>query len=226
MILSIKKTVGEFRDDLNNNYFFKNMIKSVIRNVHSPVIRLFEIGTAAGNQSTKAIYAKLSKSGRQFELIGFEPSLDLYAKAVETWKNAPNVKILHNYFFTDEGLRFNQKVIQEILRSSPEVLNERYQQLENAKRSDRLITDIRFDRPDIIVIDSIRYSHIGIIHSIFQLGMSNALIVMEDDIQSLGELEIIKKYYKITTLTIHRCFPHQWPFAVFRFEGRAKSETI
>jgi len=86
--------------------------------------------------------------------------------------------------------------------------------------AEQLITRKLFQAPEIIFIDSIRYSHAGIINTILDLNMNDAIIIMEDDIPDYGELKIIEEYFSISNLKKFRCYPHQWPYISFKVDKR------
>ncbi len=85
---------------------------------------------------------------------------------------------------------------------------------------ERLVTRDLLPLPDIIFIDSIRYSHAGIVNTILDLKMNNAVVVMEDDIPGYGELKIIEKYFSLSKLKKFRCYPHQWPYLLFKVDNK------
>jgi hypothetical protein len=214
----LKVLVHKIKEEVNYNISFHLMIRIIIKDLKKESINFFEIGTAYGDSSTKVIFKELNKTGKKFQLTGFEPVNEIHTAAAARWKGYSNVKILKNYFLSPDSIPFLVKVIKKEISDDQTLQN-------NIKNYvslplNQLVTRNLLPAPTVIFIDSIRYSHAGIVNTILDLKMNDAIIVMEDDIPDYGELKIIKKYFTLGNLKKFRCYPHQWPYISFTIEDR------
>jgi predicted DNA-binding ArsR family transcriptional regulator len=218
----VKILVHKLKEDVNFNISFHLMINKIIREINKDNINFFEIGTAYGDSSTRVIYKELNKAGKKFQLTGFEPIDEIHKTAVNRWKDFNNVKILKNYFLSTDSVKFLVEVIKKEITDGQTLKNNIYNYL--TIPSEFLVERTLLSSPSIIFIDSIRYSHVGIVNTIMELELNDAVIIMEDDIPNYGELRIIEKYFKLSNLKKFRCYPHQWPYISFMLDKRIKGE--
>lgn len=211
--MGLLQKIRNYKNNLNNNRAFYSMVRSELSKTSKDKITVLEIGTAFGDSSTKSLFRNLKNSGKKYFLIGFEPMDICYDKAVTIWNEIPDVEIVKKYFLTENAIEFFKEAITtENLETE---LKENL--LTNFDINSEMLVKEFGDRPDLIFIDSIRYSHLAIVKSIVDLGLhQNAIIVMEDDIPGFGETAIIQKYFKLENINKYRCYPHQWPFVTYR----------
>lgn len=213
-----KLLVYKIKEEVNCNFVFHLMIKKIIRRINKDIINFIEIGTAFGDSSTKVIYKELNKSSKNFQLIGFEPIDEIFKSADSRWKNVVNVKILKNYFLSEQSINFLIEVIKREIKDDS-ILQNNIDNYLNI-RPENFVDKKSLPAPSIIFIDSIRYSHVAILNTIWEFGMNDAIIIMEDDIPGYGELKIIEKYFSLHNLQKIRCYPHQWPYISFTFDKK------
>ena len=216
----LKVFVHKIKEEVNFNISFHFMIKKIIRTINKESINFFEIGTAYGDSSTKVIYKKLSNTGKKFCLTGFEPVDEIFKVAADNWKDFKNVKIMKNYFLSADSIKFMVDVIKKEM-TDPLILQNNIKNYLGIP-IEQLVTKDLLPKPAVIFIDSIRYSHAGIVNTILDLNMNDAVIIMEDDIPGFGELKIIEKYFSLSNLKKFRCYPHQWPYISFTVNSRIK----
>lgn len=214
----IKSLVHKIKEEVNYNISFHLMIKEILSQINEESINFFEIGTAYGDSSTKVIFGKLLNTGKKFMMTGFEPINEIHKVAAERWKNYDNVEILKNYFLSSASIKFLVEVIKKEIADDLTLQNNIKNYL--SIPLEFLVKRELLRKPDIIFIDSIRYSHAGIVNTICELNLNDAVIVMEDDIPDYGELKIIEKHFSLTNLKKFRCYPHQWPYISFRANKR------
>jgi len=211
--MGLLQKIRNYKNNLNNNRAFYSMVRSELRKTSKDKVTVLEIGTAFGDSSTKSLFRNLKNSGKEFFLTGYEPMDVCYDKALTIWKDIQNVEIVKKYFLTENAITFFKKAI--TTESLEPELKENL--LRNFDISSEMLVTEFSTKPDLIFIDSIRYSHLAIVKSIVDLGLhQNAIIVMEDDIPGFGETAILQKYFKPENINIHRCYPHQWPFVTYQ----------
>jgi hypothetical protein len=211
--MNLLQKVRSYKNNLNNNRWFYLMVRSKLNKTLKDEITVLEIGTAFGDSSTKSLYRNLKNTGKKYFLIGYEPMDVCYDKAMSIWGKVQDVHLKKKYFLTENAIAFYKEAI--ALENLEPAIKENI--LKNIDiNSEMLVKEFRY-KPDIIFIDSIRYSHLAIVKSIVELDLhKNATIIMEDDIPGFGETAIIQKHFKLRNINRHRCYPHQWPFVTYQ----------
>jgi hypothetical protein len=211
--MNLLQKVRSYKNNLNNNRWFYLMVRSKLNKTLKDEITVLEIGTAFGDSSTKSLYRNLKNTGKKYFLIGYEPMDVCYDKAMSIWGKVQDVHLKKKYFLTENAIAFYKEAI--ALENLEPAIKENV--LKNIDiNSEMLVKEFRY-KPDIIFIDSIRYSHLAIVKSIVELDLhKNATIIMEDDIPGFGETAIIQKHFKLRNINRHRCYPHQWPFVTYQ----------
>lgn len=213
--MKIIDDLRRIKNNLNYNLLFKKMLIEEFnsQNKSQGSVRILEIGTAFGDSSTRAIYFTCRKLFNDFLIIGLEPVKHIYERALTNTKELPQIILYDEYFLSKKSVEYFLSKIEDIISQNALRSEVRLQYLQikehkfYKKRSNFV--------PNFVFIDSIRYSHLAIIKTLFEHNYQNARIIMEDDIPNFGELKIIKKYFEINNVRTYRCFPHQWPFVTF-----------
>lgn len=190
-------------------------------------IKILEIGTGNGENSTKMLYNFFKNKKKSFQIISYEGDTSYFNRANHIWSKVPNVKII-NEFFT------MKKDIEELLLPNiPEYIidyNETNERLKSKYISvlkndnNKYFTNLMYI-PDIILIDSSRFMHLPIINLCYEVTKTNpnTIIIMEDDYfvnDNFGELEIIQKHFNLKNVVKYNKVSWQWPFVSFNIVSK------
>ena len=185
-------------------------------------IKILEIGTGTGQNSTKILFNYFLNKYKDFEIISYEGDNALYDVANKVWKYTSNVKIVNEYFSDKED------IINLLIPNLPEYIidynetNERftkkYQKIYDNYHNPFTTLDYI---PDYIFIDCSRFMHLTIINFCYNMFKSNpnCIYIIEDDYfvnGNYGELEIIEKYFKLDIIKKYKKGSWQWPFVTFK----------
>jgi len=221
--MKITDSIREYKNNLNNNFYFKQMLRKEIKyasNIEG--FNVLEVGTADGDSSTQALYKVLKKTGNNFNIIGLEPNKNVFDKALSNTKTLSNVTVLNKYFLSQNSIEYFLTKIDDILPIEIDKTGIKKQYLAISYENKFFIEQNYI--PNLIFIDSIRYSHLAIIKTLVDFKYHSARLIMEDDIPNGGELKIITKYFKVNNVKNYRCFPHQWPFVAFNISKEIKND--
>jgi len=212
MGFNIRNRISLYKNNLNNNLLFKKMIYNELKKITSDKIKMFEIGTAYGDSSTIAIWKQLKKNQKGFSLFCFEPVEEIFEVAQRNIKHLTNTYVLQKYFLSTESVNFFLMRASKYIHDTKNL--EGIKNVYKGINPNELITIDNLEIPNIVFIDSIRYSHFAIVKTLNEFN-KNIRVIMEDDIPSFGELKIIQEEFNIKNVKYYRCFPHQWPFVAF-----------
>jgi len=207
----LRNRISKYKNNLNYNFFFKRMIYKELKTINDKII-MSEIGTGYGDSSTIAIYKQLRKLKNDFSLICFEPEKEIFKIAKNNTKLLINTVIFNKYFLSSNSVDFLLTNVNKYIHDDELLV--RIKKMYIMINPDELIKIDNVEIPNIVFIDSIRYSHFAIIKTLTEFN-KDIKVIMEDDIPGFGELKIIQKHFSIRNIKYYRCFPHQWPFVAF-----------
>ena len=142
-------------------------------------INILEIGTGMGDGTTQYLYDYFTELNKEFVINSYEGVVSCYNWANSIWENTPNVHI-HNKFFCDKE-DVKNIVIPNIIDDNPPLTKEHYfSQYKESLELDNYETSIEYT-PDIIIIDSWRFSHAAIINMCKNYSNKETLFIVEED---------------------------------------------
>jgi len=174
-------------------------------------LNIVEVGTGSGKGSTISVYEAAKRLGQPFTLTGYECNPDLYQRAADQWKNVNEVRIVHEFFMAQSD--FSSRVYPHILPGDQEEYRRTFQKYESATNF--------FSTPpatpvDLLVIDSVRYTHLAAVTCAQPFLSVHSIVVMEDDIPDYGETKILERHLALKDLNHHPIANHDWPIVSFR----------
>lgn len=170
-----------------------------------------EVGTGGGRGSTVAIHRALTARGCPFQLVGYEGDAELATLASRHWNDAPNVRVINEYFMRREDLDLTVKP-----RVAPGDRDSYLPEFDAVAKKDNFLATEPPGAVDLLFIDSVRYTHLAILSAAAPWLRPETVIVMEDDIPEFGELAIVKSEFELFDLARHEIGGHQWPLVEFR----------
>jgi hypothetical protein len=169
-----------------------------------------EVGTGGGRGSTAAIHRALTARNRRFHLVGYEGDGELASLAASYWSDAPEVRVVNEYFLHPEDIDAAVKPLV--------VPDERdsYVPWFDARRGARFLETPPPGLIDLLFIDSVRYTHLAILRTALPWLSTETVIVMEDDIPGYGELAFIESEFDLRKVRRHEIAEHPWPLVEFK----------
>lgn len=175
-------------------------------------INILEIGTGFGNGTTKHLYDYFEN--KSFTINSYEGVDECFIHASKLWHDYENVHI-HNLFFCNKGdiLKMILPNLRDDLTPGSPLTKKHYgKDYLNTRMKDNFVSLIDFT-PDIILIDSWRFSHGAIVNKCKEFVKPSTLFIVEEDFPHLttptgsgkgppfypngGEQDIIQKYFDI-----------------------------
>ena len=191
---------------------------------------VMEVGTADGTGTTVSLYASLQNEcrrggGREFLLHPYEGVSDLAREAEKGWKESPNVKVV-NEFVLDKDV-IDQFIIKKIEGPDTPTFpgKQFYEQFYSNLKSNTHNAFFQTKpecKLDLVLIDSTRFAHAGIIQTILQSNLTTptTVFIVEDDFwaDNGSELQVVQQFWRL--VEVERAHPEgeQWPWALFRIE--------
>jgi predicted O-methyltransferase YrrM len=169
-----------------------------------------EVGTGGGEGSTVAIHRALTASNCRFELLGYEGDADLAARAAQHWSDVQGVRVLNEYFMRREDI--DRAVKPHIAPADRESYVPEFEAI--ATKENFLATTPPAPI-DLLLIDSVRYTHLGILRAATPWLRPETVVVMEDDIPGYGELAIVETEFELRNVVRHELAAHPWPVVEF-----------
>jgi hypothetical protein len=170
-----------------------------------------EVGTGSGRGSTVAIHRALTMTGPQFQLVGYEGDAELASRALERWSNAPDVRVVGEYFMRREDLDLAVNP-----RVAPGDRDSYLPEFEAVAAKENFLQTAPPGPIDLLFIDSVRYTHIAILRAAVEWVGPETVIVMEDDIPGYGELAIVESEFELRDVSRHELAGHPWPLVEFK----------
>ena len=170
-----------------------------------------EVGTGGGEGSTVAIQRALTASNCRFELIGYEGDADLAARAAQHWADVDGVHVVNEYFMRREDI--DRAVKPHVAPADRESYIPEFEAI--ATKGNFLATTPPAPI-DLLLIDSVRYTHLGILQAARPWLRPDTVVVMEDDIPDYGEVAIVESEFELRDVTRHEIDEHPWPLVEFR----------
>jgi hypothetical protein len=174
-----------------------------------------EVGTGGGRGSTVAIHRALSAGGCPFELVGYEGDAELAALASRHWNEAPNVRVINEYFMRREDIGLTVKP-----RVAPADRDSYFPEFDAVAERENFLATPPPGPVDLLFIDSVRYTHLAIVNAAVAWLRPETVVVMEDDIPEYGELAIVESEFELRDVAKHEIGGHQWPLVEFRLGPR------
>ena len=218
-ILPIYDNMMNDLKDILNTIYNSNNIK------YSQELKILEIGTGNGNNSTQMLYNFALSTNKKFKIISYEGDVSSYENAKKIWMNNKNIDIINEYFTN------KLDIMNLLIPNLPEHIIDYDINKESFIKKYLLIEKkINFFSslqyiPDIIFIDSSRFMHLPIINLCYELLSSDneTIIIMEEDyfINGIyGELELIQKFFILKNVIKYNKGNWQWPFVSFIIESK------
>lgn len=214
-------------DDLTNilsSIYQTEQYQNDIKNENE--IKVLEIGTGEGANSTKILYNFFQKHNKNFKIVSYEGMFELYSRANRLWSLTDNVFIMNEYFVKKNDIN------ELLIPSLPDYIEDYRETNDRFKRkyksvmtsNDNFFTSIDFV-PDVIFVDSSRFMHLPIINLCYEISKTNpkTLFIMEEDYYidgNYGELEIIQKHFNLRNVVKYKKGSWQWPFVSFNIQSK------
>lgn len=198
-----------------------------------------EVGTADGTGTTAKLFDALrhqcvSPNGRQFNVYSYESVPHLASQAAYRWRQHPNVNVLCELVIS-EGL-LDPFVLKSIQGPEGDVypgkgFYERlYRQTSDMVHRGDLGPFFQTKPPcvaDLVLIDSTRYMHPGIIATLLAHNVTHpgTVYLVEDDFWSppaMSERRLIEQHWRLSALTSSHPVGEMWPWTAFRIDGDAQ----
>ena len=191
--------------------------------VSSAPICAIEVGTADGSGTTfalnDALYRRCTPPGGQsFDLTSYEGIPELAKMAADRWAGHDNVHVLNELMITEENI--HKYVLPAIDAPDGDDFPGRgfYERLYASSKRDFFHTPPACGVADVVLIDSTRYAHAGIIATLRDgLAHDDTVYVVEDDLNVRAELE---RHWQLQDLRIEHPSGEQWPWISFRIGGQ------
>ncbi len=179
---------------------------------HDGRVRLVvEVGTGGGEGSTVAIHRPLTAADCSFELIGYEGDAGLAAQAARHWSDDGDVRVVNEYFMHREDL--DRAVKPHIAPDDRDVY---LPEFEAVAAKENFLATTPPGPIDLLLIDSVRYTHLAILRAAAPWLRPETVVVMEDDIPGYGELAIVETELELRDVVRHELEAHPWPVVEFR----------
>ena len=221
-LLSLPKQCGHTQGPGNSQLgAFISAALRLVSKTSAPLC-VIEVGTADGSGTTMALndalYRKcIPPGGRSFDITSYEGIPELAKVASERWAGHDNVHIVNELMITEENIR--KYVLPAIDAPDGDDFHGRgfYERLyANAKR-DFFHTSPVCGPVDLVLIDSTRYAHSGIIATLRNgLVHDDTVYVVEDDLGVRAELE---KHWRLRDVLAQHPSGEQWPWIIFRIDN-------
>jgi hypothetical protein len=169
-----------------------------------------EVGTGGGEGSTVAINRALTASNCEFDLIGYEGDADLAARAARHWSSVGHVRVVNEYFMHREDI--DRAVKPHISTGDRQTY---VPEFEDMATKENFLATIPPGPIDLLLIDSVRYTHLGILRAAAPWIHPETVVVMEDDIPGYGELAIVETEFELRNVVRHELEAHPWPVVEF-----------
>jgi hypothetical protein len=170
-----------------------------------------EVGTGGGRGSTVAIHRALTAGKFPFQLVGYEGEANLALHASRYWSDSEDVQIVNEYFMRREDIDLEVKP-----RVAPRDRASYLPTFDAVARVENFLATPPPGPIDLLFIDSVRYTHLAILHAATPWLQSEPVVLMEDDIDGYGELAIIESELELRDISRHEIEGHPWPFVEFR----------
>jgi len=208
------------------------MLKTIFKDINLPkdrLINILEIGTGYGDGSTRVLNEIMTETGLPYFINSYEGVKECFDISSKLYLNSVNTKI-HNEFFIKK-IDIIEMVIPNIINDKPPLTKEHYiNTYHDYLFQENYVKNIDY-KPDIILIDSVRFSHVGIINKCKQYCHKNTLFIMEEDFAFQGtglgyggppetpigyEQTIVSKYFNLKNIKYYTSkTKDSWNFITF-----------
>jgi hypothetical protein len=208
------------------------MLRTIFKDIHLPqdkLINILEIGTGYGDGSTRVLNQIMTETGHKYFINSYEGVQECFDKANKLYLNSATTKI-HNEFFIKK-IDIIEMVIPNILDDKPPLTKEHYiNTYHKYLLQENYAGNIEYI-PDIIFIDSVRFSHLGIINKCKQYCNENTIFIMEEDFAFEGsglgyggppqtqigyEQTIVSRYFNLKNIKYYTSkTSNSWNFITF-----------
>jgi hypothetical protein len=170
-----------------------------------------EVGSGGGGGSTVALHRALSAGGSRFRLVGYEGEADLATEAADRWSGVDEVDVVNEYFMQREDIDLTIKP-----RIAPGDIDAYLPVFDAVARAENFLATAPPGPIDLLFIDSVRYTHLAILHAAQPWLGPKTVVLMEDDIPGYGELAIVESVFELGHVSRHELRRHPWPLVEFR----------
>ena len=202
---------------------------------HTPLC-VMEVGTADGTGTTVSLHVALEEQciseRRAWQLYTYEgmPQLALNAKAF--WSDDPSVTVVNEFVLDGLGL-LDEFIIRNIEGpNSTEFPGKQYYQEFYSHLAQKIEVNGAFfhtkpacGKLDLILIDSTRFAHAGIVQTILQtqnLTTQDTVFVVENDFWSVpatgSEQRILERLWNLSNIKTAHPMGEQWPWVIFQIK--------
>ena len=215
---------SKLTDEIKNSihYCEYSILKEVLNGIFDKldldsITNVLEIGTSDGGVSTHIIYDYFYSKNHKINFYSYEGITDLFNVANKRWGNIKNVKIINKFFSNKECIK--NITINDVKKSGDPNLNNYLKQYEKSLLNKNYESKINY-KPDIIFIDSWRYSHSAIVKKCLEFSDESTLFIMEDDIENFGELKLLKERFNLINLVKIQKIENNWPYIIFNIKQK------
>jgi hypothetical protein len=208
------------------------MLRTIFNDINlskDKLINILEIGTGYGDGSTSVLNKIMFERGLTYFINSYEGVQECFEKANKLYENSLTTKI-HNDFFI-KPIDIIEMVIPNIIDDNPPLTKGHYTNIYHKYLFEKnYAKDIDYI-PDIILIDSVRFSHVGIVNKCSKYCNENTIFIMEEDFAFPGtglglggppetqngyEQIIISKYFNLKNVKYYTSkTSDSWNFITF-----------
>jgi hypothetical protein len=214
---------------------FISKAASMVQNGSSPICAI-EVGTADGSGTTMKLFDVLHRrcqgpDGRKFVIYTYEPNYALADKAAERWAKQRNVIVIPEFFMSKEAL--HDYVIQAIEGpDGDEYPGTGFYEKAYSMIPDQIAQDslggFLHTKPacvaDLVLIDSTRYAHPGIVATLLAHNLSrpDTVFLIENDFWAPPEGDerlLLELHWRLADVSSAAPAGEMWPWLIFTIAG-------
>jgi hypothetical protein len=162
----------------------------------------------------------LTARTRRFQLVGYEGDRKLAIRASSYWSKTEEVHVVNEYFMHREAIDVDVKP-----RIAPADRASYLPEFAAVARAENFLATSPPGAIDLLFIDSVRYTHLAILHAARPWLHPETVVVMEDDIPGYGELAIVESEFELRDVVRHEIAEHPWPLVEFKVVLRHRDEA-
>jgi glycosyltransferase involved in cell wall biosynthesis len=187
-----------------------------------------EVGTMFGTGTTKHLYQAISKTYNEFQLWTYEGMTERFCIAQNNLKELKHIYIVNELVMRNNILTCMVMPETGTVLSKPggpsysELLKKTEHEIQKGVIGGWFETYPVGRTADLVVIDSVRFTHVGIIEALNSangLISSDTVFVMENDYwENTDELAILRKYFDLENVETLNTPGERWPWVTFKLQ--------
>ena len=187
-----------------------------------------EVGTMFGTGTTKHLYQAISKTYNEFQLWTYEGMTERFCIAQNNLKELKHIYIVNELVMRNNILTCMVMPETGTVLSKPggpsysELFKKTEHEIQKGVIGGWFETYPVGRTADIVVIDSVRFTHVGIIEALNSangLISSDTVFVMENDYwENTDELAILRKYFDLENVETLNTPGERWPWVTFKLK--------